>query len=223
VSTSGTGPEVVSGYHDDVRDDVASYIPRTRGTLLDVGGGTGATAAYLKRRGIASRVGVIDQVASSRAAAGLDFHRSGDLEDSEFLTSVLAEEGPFEVILCLDILEHLVDPWSTVAALHRALAPGGHIVASIPNVRHWRVSAGLFLGNRWRLTDAGILDRTHLRFFVKDTAIELMTHTGLVLELVATPPRMRHPRVARLLHVVGRGRLDSLVAVDYVVRVRRDD
>jgi hypothetical protein len=50
-----------------------------------------------------------------------------------------------------------------------------------------------------------------------------MTSSGLVLEEVATPSRMRHPRLARLLHVAAGGRLDSLVAVDYVVRVRRED
>ncbi len=53
------------------------------------------------------------------------------------------------------------------------------IVASLPNVRHYRVSGGLLFRGRWHLQDAGILDRTHLRFFVKDTMIELLTHSGL--------------------------------------------
>ncbi len=210
---------IVAGYHDDVRSDVVPWLPRGVRSMLDVGGGTGATAVHLKQVGVAVRAGVVDRV--DRAEPGLDFHRSGDLEDAGFLESVLAEEGPFELITCLDILEHLTDPWAVVAQLHEALVPGGHIVASIPNVRHWRVSGGLFFGDRWRLADAGILDRTHLRFFVRETAVELMTSSGLVLEEVATPPRMRHPQLARLLHAAGRGRLDSLVAVDYVVRVRR--
>lgn len=212
--------EVVEGYHNDVRSDIAPYIVHRIGRLLDVGGGTGATAAYLKSQGLASQVGVVDQVASADATDGIDFHHSGDLEDLDFLDSVLAAEGPFDTILCLDILEHLVDPWGVVAHLHRALAPGGHIIASIPNVRHYRVSGGLFFGGRWDLADAGILDRTHLRFFVKETAVELMTSSGLTLELVDTPPRMRHPKLAAALHKVFRGRLDAMVAVDYVVRVR---
>jgi SAM-dependent methyltransferase len=223
ASGGAAAGDVVAGYHDDVRDDVLPWLPRGRQALLDVGGGTGASAAHFKRVGVARRAGVVDRVASENAEAGLDFHRSGDLEDPDFLAGVLAEEGPFDLITCLDILEHLTDPWSVVRQLHQALAPGGQVVASIPNVRHWRVSGGLFLGGRWRLTDAGILDRTHLRFFVRDTAVELMTSSGLVLEEVATPPRMRHPRLARLLHVAAGGRLDSLVAVDYVVRVRRED
>lgn len=212
---------VVGGYHDDVRTDVMPHVPPHAGTLLDVGGGTGATAAHAKALGLARRVGVADQVPSDRAEAGIDFHHSGDLEDPDFLASVIEREGPFDTILCLDILEHLVDPWSVVAQLHGALSPGGHMVASIPNVRHYRVAGGLLLRGRWDLQDAGILDRTHLRFFVRDTAVQLMTHSGLELESVVTPPRMRHPRLARALHVLARGKLDSLVAVDYVVRVRR--
>ncbi|HEX7739215.1 MAG TPA: class I SAM-dependent methyltransferase [Marmoricola sp.] len=214
---------IVEGYHTDVRDDVDPYVPKTSGTLLDIGGGTGATAAHMKSLGLAARVGVADQISSDAAEPGIDFHVSGNLDDEAFLAKVIADEGPFDTILCLDILEHLVDPWRVVAQLHQALVPGGHIVASIPNVRHYRVSGGLFFRGRWRLADAGILDRTHLRFFVRETAIELMTHTGLALDLVETPPRMRHPRLAKALHRVAFGRLDSLVAVDYVVRVSRTD
>ncbi|GAC1376465.1 MAG: hypothetical protein NVSMB4_05320 [Acidimicrobiales bacterium] len=212
---------IVEGYHNDVRRDVVEWVPRTSGTLVDIGGGTGATAAYMKDKGLASRVGAIDQVGSDVAHPGIDFHYSGNLEDPAFLDAALQAEGPVDTVLCLDILEHLVDPWAVVARLHQALAPGGRIVASIPNVRHYRVSAALLFGNRWNLTDAGILDRTHLRFFVRDTAVQLMTHSGLVLETVATPRRGRHPRAARALHAVALGRLDSLVAVDYVIVVRR--
>jgi len=213
--------QVIEGYHTDVRDDVVPYVPKTSGTLIDIGGGTGATARHLKALGLAGRVGVADQIPSDAAQQGIDFHVSGNLDDEEFLARVIAEQGPFDTILCLDILEHLVDPWRVVAQLHEALAPGGRIVASIPNVRHYRVSGALFFKGRWQLADAGILDRTHLRFFVRETAVELMTHSGLVLELVETPPRMRHPRLAKALHHIAFGRLDSLVAVDYVVRVRR--
>lgn len=215
-----SNPEVVSGYHDDVRGDIAPYLFRGAGTLLDVGGGTGATAAYFKASGYARRAGVVDMVSSNDAAAGLDFHCSGDLEDVEFLEAVLAEHGPFDTITTLDILEHLVDPWSVVAQLHRALSPGGTMVASIPNVRHYRVAGGLLFKGRWDLQDAGILDRTHLRFFVERTAVELMTSSGLELIDVATPERGAHPRLGK---IAGRLGLGSLVAVDHVVRVRRVD
>jgi 2-polyprenyl-3-methyl-5-hydroxy-6-metoxy-1,4-benzoquinol methylase len=216
-------PDVVEGYHNQIRFDVVHGVPRTTGTLVDVGGGTGATAMHMKTVGLAGRVGVIDRVASEDAIPELDFHHSGELEDEQFLAGVIEREGPFDTILVLDILEHLVDPWRVVAQLHQALKPGGHMVASIPNVRHYRVSGGLFFRNRWKLGDAGILDRTHLRFFVRETAVELMTHSGLVLEAVEPPQHTRHQRERALFNKVTFGKLSSFIDVQYLVRVRRDD
>jgi 2-polyprenyl-3-methyl-5-hydroxy-6-metoxy-1,4-benzoquinol methylase len=212
---------VVEGYHNQVREEVIPFIPKTLGKVLDLGGGTGATAAHLKRSGVAGQVGVFDRVDPADTLSELDFYESLDFEDGQALSAALAERGPFDVILCLDILEHLVDPWATVARLHQALVPGGHVVASIPNVRHYRVSGGLFFGNRWQLQDAGILDRTHLRFFVKETAAELVTSSGLELETVAAPDKSRHRRRRAVLRKLAGGRLDSLVDVQYVVRARR--
>ena len=147
---ASTSQEIVDGYHNQVRLDVVASIPRKpNGVLVDVGGGTGATAAYMKSVGLAGKVGVIDRVAEEDSHPDVDFHHSGEIEDPDFVAKVIAQDGPFDTILTLDILEHLVDPWALVAQLHQALAPGGHIVASIPNVRHYRVSGRLFFRNEY--------------------------------------------------------------------------
>ena len=46
------------------------------------------------------------------------------------------------------------------------LAPGGYVVLSVPNVAHADVALAL-LDGRFRYTDTGLLDRTHLRFFTR--------------------------------------------------------
>jgi 2-polyprenyl-3-methyl-5-hydroxy-6-metoxy-1,4-benzoquinol methylase len=206
-------------YHQLVRTEVLPLVPAGTGTLLDVGGGSGGTAARLKELGRATRVGVVDLVAGS-AVPGIDFAYAGNLEDPDVLDRVIEAEGPFSVILCLDVLEHLVDPWRVVERLHKALVPGGVIVASLPNVRHYTAVLPLMFRNSWRLEDRGILDRTHLRFFVRQTAIELMTHSGLVLEEVkATPAEARRIRLFRALTA---GLFNSFTDLQYLVRVRRD-
>lgn len=192
-------------------------MPEQAGNLLDLGGGVGATAAWLKGIGRASRAGVADICAGP--AEGLDFARRGDLEDPAFLSNVIAGEGPFDTVLCLDILEHLRDPWAVVAALHRGLSPGGRIIASIPNVRNYTALLPLLLRNRWTLRDAGILDRTHLRFFVRGTAIELMTSSGLRLDGVRAAPS--GGRRIRLFRALTLGALNSFTDLQYLVRVRR--
>lgn len=196
------------------------FVPRLGGALLDVGGGVGATAVELRNRGAVSRVGVVDLV-TPQEDAGADFAYSGSIEEDGFIEAVGAAEGPFKVILCLDVLEHLVDPWAAVARLHRVLAPGGVIVGSIPNVRHYSVLLPLLFRNDWSLADAGILDRTHLRFFVRRTAVDLMTSSGLELDLVQ--PIAPLARRVRLFDALTLGALRSFTALQYVVRVSRPE
>ena len=207
-------------YHQLVREEVVPLMPKMGGTLLDVGGGVGATAMRMKELGLVERAGVVDLVAAS-ANPGIDFAHGGNLEDPALLDRVTEAEGPFSAILCLDVLEHLVDPWDTVARLHQSLAPGGVIVASIPNIRHFTASLPLFFGNKWTLEDDGILDRTHLRFFVRETAIELMTHSGLVLEEVRGSAS--NAKRIHLFRKLTLGLLNSFTDLQYLIRVRRAD
>lgn len=214
-------PQVRENYHHLVRTDIAPFVPDHGGTLLDIGGGVGATAAYLKSLGKADRIGVADMVDSSASGVTKDFTFKGNLEDPAFIERIIAEEGPFSTILCLDVLEHLPDPWTIVARLHQALKPGGVIVASIPNVRHYTALLPLLFRNKWTYREAGILDRTHLRFFVKDTAVELMTSSGLKLELVKGNPQTA--RRMKLFRALTFNLFHSFTDLQYIVRVRRDD
>ncbi len=173
--------------------------------------------------GQATRAGTVDLVSAENPDPDLDFQLAGNLDDEEFVEQVIAEEGPFDTILCLDVLEHLVDPWRVVTQMHRCLRPGGVLIVSVPNVRHYRVSGGLLFRGRWHLENAGICDRTHLRFFVRDTAIELTTHSGLVLEDVRTPLPERRTGLVRLFRRITFGLFDNLTSVRYIVRARRAD
>lgn len=208
--------QIRPGYHGRVRQEILPLLPPGCGTLLDVGGGMGATAAWLRQMGRADRAGVIDRVNVGRP--GLNFCHAGDIEDPAFLKSVIQAEGPFQTILCLDVLEHLRDPWAVVRQLHAGLAPNGIIISSIPNVRNFTALVPLLLRNRWQLTDSGILDRTHLRFFVRDSAVALMTSSGLALETVRANPS--GGRKVRLFRALTAGLLNSFTDLQYLIRVR---
>lgn len=107
---------VRSDYHSLVRREVFELVPKSGGVLLDIGGGIGSTAAALKAEGYAGRVGVVDLVTADELAEGVDFSLTGDLDRPDFLDALYEREGPFDTILCLDILEHLKDPWSRGSA-----------------------------------------------------------------------------------------------------------
>jgi tetratricopeptide (TPR) repeat protein len=74
--------------------------------------------------------------------------------------------GTFDCVICADVLEHLRDPWAFLARVRPLLAPQGLLLASIPNVQFVQVLWELAQG-RWTYQPAGILDRTHLRFFTR--------------------------------------------------------
>ena len=61
------------------------------------------------------------------------------------------------------------------------LADGGGVIVSVPNVAHLSVSVPLLLRGNFEYRDAGILDRTHLRFFVREFAVDLMNKAGLIV------------------------------------------
>ena len=61
------------------------------------------------------------------------------------------------------------------------LTPDGRLVASIPNVRHHSVVRSLLQGN-WTYESAGLLDRTHLRFFTRREIEKLFHRAGFAIE-----------------------------------------
>src|SRR5690606_2217936 len=73
----------------------------------------------------------------------------------------------FDCIVFNDVLEHMIDPWSTLESARAFLTPNGKVVASIPNIIYLPTILGVILRRRWDYRDSGVLDRTHLRFFAK--------------------------------------------------------
>jgi len=74
----------------------------------------------------------------------------------------------FDVILAGDVLEHCSKPELVLLQLHDLLLPNGYVVISLPNIAHGDVRLSLLTG-QFKYSDTGLLDRTHLRFFTRET------------------------------------------------------
>lgn len=171
-----------SEYFGQVRTEILPLLPDRAGRVLEIGCGSGETLAYLKKIGICDWIGGIEisPDAAEKANEKLDFLLQGNIETMD----PPLEAESIDVILCLDVLEHLIDPWAVIGKLHGLLRPGGVIIASIPNIRNLRVLIPLVVFGRFDYQDEGILDRTHLRFFTRSSAIELMECSGLRVEKI---------------------------------------
>ena len=172
-------------YFKYVRHDALSLVPAHVDRVLEVGCGTGNTLAWLKVNRGCSWVGgaEIFHEAASEARKKLDAVYEGDIESM----NLPIEKASLDAVLCLDVLEHMADPWSVVRRLHALLKPDGVLVASVPNVRHFRVVLPLVLRGKWEYAESGLLDKTHLRFFVRDTAVGLLECSGLSVDAVEAP------------------------------------
>jgi 2-polyprenyl-3-methyl-5-hydroxy-6-metoxy-1,4-benzoquinol methylase len=205
-------------YFSHARSEIFPLLPRNFSKIFEIGCGGGATLRALQQHHALSFVGGIDidRQSIEDLRPHIDLALLGNIEQMQLPKEV----NNIDVMLCLDILEHLVDPWSVVKQLHGRLSKNGVIIASIPNVRYLRTSLPLLLEGKWELEDAGILDRSHLRFFVKDTAIQLMTCSGLQLQHVE-PTGLERGRKARLLNLLTLGAFENLMAYQYLIRVGR--
>jgi methionine biosynthesis protein MetW len=147
-----------------------------RARTLDVGCSGGYLAVAMREERGASVLGVEPDPVAAEAARrrGVEVV-VGSVEDPAVLAAL---RGPFDAIVCGDVLEHVVDPWGALAALARVLRPGGRAVVSLPNAAHWTVRRALLRG-RFPREDHGLFDRTHLRWFTRADARALVTGAGL--------------------------------------------
>ena len=153
---------------------VAARIPPSS-TVLDIGCYTGGLAASLMRQGHRV-VGLEQDPEAARIAQSIGVEvLTGSVEDPALLTE-LQDVRP-DVVLLLDVLEHLCDPAHVLRGLHSIVRPGGHLLVTGPNVAYWSLRKSLLLG-KWDYGDAGLMDRTHLRFFTKSTWIALISEAG---------------------------------------------
>src|SRR5258708_3485769 len=156
-----------AGYYSAVRQDILVHVPLGPNRVLDVGCGEGLMARVLKREGKASWVAGVEIFPEAAADARdvVDELVVGEVETLD----LPFERQSFDVILLGDVLEHLRDPWRQLERLVAFLRPGGLAIASVPNVRNWRVVFALAFKGRWDYVPLGIMDRTHLRFFTRST------------------------------------------------------
>ena len=146
-------------YYNRERPSIVGLVRTAPNVVLDLGYGAGAVGRRLLQEGKASIV------------VGV-----------ELFAAAAQEAAHFDYVLCGDILEHLKDPYSVVKKIHGWLKDDGRLVCSLPNVRHWKVLADLAFHGAWDYQDAGVMDRTHLRFFTRRSCFNMLRGAGFEVE-----------------------------------------
>lgn len=146
--------------------------------VLEVGCASGYLSRLFREKGC-TVVGIeVDPEAAAVARSFCDEVLCGSVEDEELLSRV---QRCFDVVVLADVLEHLTEPTAVLVRLRRFFRKNGYAVISVPNVANWRVRGQLLLG-RFDYQEAGILDRTHYRFFTKRTAEAMIREAGYEIQ-----------------------------------------
>jgi len=126
----------------------------TRPRVLDVGCGNGAISFPLAALGCEVVGADIDPASIDWCARHNTYERATFVLTSETLREV---SGSFDLIVCSEVLEHLYEPHSLVAAMSDKLAPSGRLFVTVPNGYGLREIGGRcerFLRERWGLDTA---------------------------------------------------------------------
>jgi len=133
--------------------------------VLDVGSGSGAIGMELKKQGLTELYAVeIDAEARTHVK---DIYKEAALDVSTFAGR------KFDLILLLDVLEHMTNPFEYLGTMVSMLSPGGKILISLPNVAHWSMRILLLFGI-FDYHDRGIMDRTHYQFFTRKRVRQML-------------------------------------------------
>ncbi len=213
-SAAGTAE---SQYFRFVRREILPLLPATATRILDVGAGVGATSAWLSTRYEGCTTVALE---GSRAVEPV---LRGNVDEVHIvdLNGPLPDVGAPDLVLLLDVLEHLVDPWDVLQRIVNIAAPQATVIVSVPNIAHLSVSLPLLVRGTFDYRDAGILDRTHLRFFVRASAIALLNSAGLRVEK-GVRTGFGGPR-ARLLERLTMGGLRDGLTKQYILAGHRLD
>lgn len=192
--------EVVKGYSDSIVDEMAvpSYThwnPLIKwlmwkrlavvqdlcgnlriGVAVDYGTGTGIMLAFLSQ--IANRVVAFDKfIAPASRLCELQNLHNVELKDVDTLPVPLPDEN-VDLILCLDVLEHIQVLQETVKELVRVLKPKGRLVVSGPSENPIYKLGRLLAGfqkratyHRWNIDDVNKALKTHLSLIQQKTLL----------------------------------------------------
>jgi 2-polyprenyl-3-methyl-5-hydroxy-6-metoxy-1,4-benzoquinol methylase len=143
--------------------------------VLEVGCACGATLLKIKHLNKTAEVHGIEICSETAAIAK---HFANITAENVENTHIAYEEEMFDYIIFGDVLEHLYQPQQVLQNMKKYLKPGGYILASLPNIMHVSIIKDLLKGN-WTYQAAGILDKTHIRFFTLNEIFKMFTEVGL--------------------------------------------
>ncbi|MBL7129556.1 MAG: glycosyltransferase [Ignavibacteria bacterium] len=173
--------------------------------ILEICYGGGSIAGNISKQNRVSGLG-FRAPSDSAIRSYIDYHQC-DLNSG--VPAELLENKKYDVVLLMDMLEHLQNYQYILNDSKKILKDGGRVIVSIPNIANLYVRLNLLIG-RFPYADRGLLDRNHLHFFTYGSAKKLLSNNRLeIIKTRYTPipiievlPVFLKKNVGRLLNLV---------------------
>jgi len=191
--------------------------------VLDIGCAGGYLAEILAQRGF--------------SVTGIDLPGTPHPSGIHFVAADLDRGLPvldasFDYIVCADVLEHLRQPERLLSECRERLAPGGALIASLPNSGHAYFRGQVLMG-RFPQHDRGLFDRTHVQFYMWHGWVDLLARAGFLIETLhcsGVPVGLALPKWEGSVWVRALERLSyesarvwkNLFAYQFIVRARAE-
>jgi 2-polyprenyl-3-methyl-5-hydroxy-6-metoxy-1,4-benzoquinol methylase len=167
--------------HEQHNPDLLKFIPVESKKIIEVGCSSGALAREFKK--ISTNcywLGIeIDPTYAEFAKRHCDKSMVQNIENAP--ENFWEETKNADCWIFGDTLEHLKDPWLILKLIRENISHKGSVVACIPNAQHWSLQAKLSIGD-FRYEKSGLLDKTHLRWFTRQTIFEMFDQAGFEIE-----------------------------------------
>ena len=216
LAGGGVKAEIIRDRHSVILKWIDGLALAQGARALEIGCGAGGNATWLRDHGATRIVGIeVDSASAQQAGEVFDLVLSEPVE-----TGLAKLDEMFDLIICADVLEHLVDPWTTVRALAEVAAPGGTLVASIPNIRFARAIWQITLGGGFEYSTEGTFDRSHLRFFTRRNIETMLVGGGWSPRRWGYSKSRRLARLRSALWTLTSGRSGEFLAYQWYVSAR---
>ena len=177
-----TGSHEESVYVEGERAEVRPQFAHSPRRGLDIGCARGNVGLGIKKTyGEDVYVWGVELTESSAEVARTRLDRVSAYPVEQFSSEELEMLKTVDTVLLFDVLEHMYNPWGTLAFLSKHISPDAQIIVSLPSIMNIAVMRDLTEGY-FHYTPTGLLDVTHIRFFTPYEMKRMFYQTGYRVE-----------------------------------------
>lgn len=181
VDYKGIRVMAVAGLHEILVKTLIGKLPKNS-RVLELGCGEGALSQRLADAGY----DVLSTDMNKEGFQGETEFRQLDLSNTEQMAEFCAEfsnvSKKFDAVLCVEVIEHMENPWQLVRDIASLARPGGIVLISTPNIGSWYSRGRFFLNGKFPFFYKEDSEYGHIHA-LSQTELELICHqAGLQVE-----------------------------------------